>query len=69
MDERSAGAPESRQPEVYVRESDGTLAPIEIPKGIAVDAEVYLWLRRRGLQRDEIQLILEMSPLGRPRLR
>lgn len=46
----------------YEKQGDGSLKPLEVPAWAIARSETYLWLRRRGLDINEIRLIWEGSP-------
>jgi len=47
--------------ELYEKQQDGTLKPLEYPQELAEKSYVYLWLRDKGLTVDEIKFLWDSS--------
>lgn len=45
--------------ELYEKQEDGTLKPIDLPDAIAQKLSIYMILRNHGLSLDEIQYLLQ----------
>lgn len=44
--------------EIYEKQEDGSLRPIEYPAHLAKRLNTYLWLKSHGLSLEEIRLII-----------
>ena len=49
--------------ELYKKQEDGTLKPVEIPEHLGKKLEIYLRLRESGLALDEIKFLVDV-PFG-----
>ena len=45
------------EPQVYVKQEDGSLKPVELPGWLAERTEIYLALNARGLNHEAIEFI------------
>lgn len=51
-------------PELYEKQEDGTLKPVEYPEQLVKNIVVYEWLRAKGLTQEEIKIISNPTWLG-----
>jgi len=47
--------------EVYVKQEDGSLKPIEVPSKLSKNAVFYIWLKDQGLSFEEAKFIWEAT--------
>jgi hypothetical protein len=43
--------------ELYEKQEDGTLKPVEYPEHLVKKLNIYLWLKRNGLNYEEIKYL------------
>jgi len=47
--------------ELYEKQEDGTLKPVEHPCHLVKKLDVYLWLKGHGLSHEEIKYLFTLS--------
>lgn len=50
--------------ELYEKQKDGSLKPIEYPVQLVNNVAIYDWLRNKGLSLEEIKFLIQNGPIS-----